>query len=450
MEVDRRRIVGQIGLAALLAGVPGPTPAVAAAARETALVPALDPQSTRDQSGPIREAIAAAAGQGRPVLLPPGRFVVRGGLQLVAGSTLVGAHGRTYLVLEGDGPLIEAENADGLVIEGIALEAGGGPMGRNGGEGLLTLRGGSDVRLTGLTVSGSGRHGLALERVSGRVSGCRILDSAETGLFSLDARGLDISHNEIARSGNNGIQVWRSAQGEDGTTVTLNRIHSIGARNGGTGENGNGINVFRAGSVLVSGNRITDCAFSAIRANSASDCQMLGNSCERLGEVALYAEFAFEGVVISGNLVDRAAQGISVTNFNEGGRLAVVSGNLVRNLFTHASQEDPRGIGISVEADAMVSGNVVESAPAVGIMVGWHEWKRDCALTGNLVRKCAVGIGLSAALEGGLVFVSQNMIAGAVNGAIRAMEGNEPVGPDLARASAESFPNLAILANVAS
>ena len=128
--------------------------------------------------------------------------------------------------------------------------------------------------------------------------------------------------------------------------------------------------MFRAGSVLVSGNRIADCAFSAIRSNSGSNCQMIGNSCARLGEVALYAEFAFEGAVIANNLVDKAATGISVTNFNEGGRLAVVQGNLIRNLFIR-KDADARGIGIAVEADSVVSGNVIEGSPGFGIMIGW-------------------------------------------------------------------------------
>ena len=90
--------------------------------------------------------------------------------------------------------------------------------------------------------------------------------------------------------------------------------------------------MFRAGNVLVSGNRITDCAYSAIRGNAASNIQMIANSCARIGEVALYAEFGFEGALIANNLVDGAASGIAVTNFNEGGRLAVVQGNIIRNL----------------------------------------------------------------------------------------------------------------------
>jgi putative cofactor-binding repeat protein len=61
----------------------------------------------------------------------------------------------------------------------------------------------------------------------------------------------------------------------------------------------------------------------------------------RLGEVGLYAEFAFEGAVIANNLVDEGATGISVTNFNEGGRLAVVQGNLIRNLFFRKGADSP-------------------------------------------------------------------------------------------------------------
>ena len=126
----------------------------------------------------------------------------------------------------------------------------------------------------------------------------------QAAIRSVDAAGLEIAHNDIADCGNNGIQVWRSEAGEDGSTVTANRIVRIRADGGGSGENGNGVNVFRAGSVLVSGNRITDCAYSAVRGNASSDIQIIANSCARLGEVAIYAEFGFEGALIANNLVD--------------------------------------------------------------------------------------------------------------------------------------------------
>ncbi len=160
--------------------------------------------------------------------------------------------------------------------------------------------------------------------------------------------------------GNNGILVWTSAPGEDGSIVVNNRVERVGAKEGGSGENGNGINVYRAGSVLVSGNRVSDCAFSGIRNNSGSNCQIMGNSISRCGEVAIYSEFAFEGAVVSGNLIEDVAAGISITNFDKGGRLAVVANNVVRNVKGGGSLADTTGFGIYVEADAQVSGNVVE------------------------------------------------------------------------------------------
>lgn len=90
----------------------------------------------------------------------------------------------------------------------------------------------------------------------------------------------------------------------------------VADKSGGSGQNGNEVNVLRAGSVPISGNRIADCAFSAIRSNSGSNCQMIGNSCARSGEVGLYAEFAFEGAVIASNIVDKAATGIVARNLN--------------------------------------------------------------------------------------------------------------------------------------
>jgi len=207
----------------------------------------------------------------------------------------------------------------------------------------------------------------------------------------------------------------------------------VRADSGGSGQNGNGVNVFRAGGVLVSGNRIADCAFSAVRGNAASDIQIIGNSCSRLGEVAIYAEFGFEGALIANNLVDTAATGITVTNFNDGGRLAVVQGNLVRNLFRREHEPvDKRGHGITVEADTALTGNVVERAPTAGIVIGWQHWMREVVATSNLVRASRVGILVSNDPGAGACLLSNNMVSGATDGAIRAMNGNgDPSGPEL-------------------
>ena len=101
--------------------------------------------------------------------------------------------------------------------------------------------------LSDCRILGSAEDGVVLRKVSGRISDCEIGDIRKGGLFSEDAAGLEIAHNHVRDCGDNGILVWRSDAGEDGTIVTSNRIERIAAKSGGSGQNGNGVNVFRAG-----------------------------------------------------------------------------------------------------------------------------------------------------------------------------------------------------------
>ena len=84
--------------------------------------------------------------------------------------------------------------------------------------------------------------------------------------------------------------------------------------------------------MTVRGNRISRAAFSGVRGKAASNLQAINNIINDVGDVAVYSEFGFEGAVIANNTIDGAALGVAVVNFNEGGRLAVVQGNLIRNL----------------------------------------------------------------------------------------------------------------------
>lgn len=229
-----------------------------------------------------------------------------------------------------------------------------------------------------------------------------------------------------------------------------NRIEDVLARDGGSGQNGNAINVFRAGNVVVRGNRISNAAFSAVRGNAASNLQIHGNTCTGLGEVALYAEFGFEGAMIANNVIDGAAVGVAVTNFNEGGRLAVVQGNIVRNLVPFralgADPNDPAGIGIGVEADTAVTGNVVENAPTAGILLGWGRYMRDVAVTGNVMRRCGVGVAVSVAPGAGSAVIADNLISEARHGAVVGMDGHAAVTGDLT-GDGQRFANLTISGN---
>ncbi len=89
--------------------------------------------------------------------------------------------------------------------------------------------------------------------------------------------------------------------------------------------------------MIVSNNSITDCAFTAVRVNASSDVQITGNTALRSGDTELFVEFGAQGAIVSSNLVDGASIGISISNFDHDGRLAVVSDNIVRNLLPRRS-----------------------------------------------------------------------------------------------------------------
>jgi uncharacterized secreted repeat protein (TIGR03808 family) len=440
--------LGLAGLTSPASAKPKSSDATARAVPAESLPSILTPDSERDQTEALQRLIDDAAIRGQPLRLPAGRFNFRT-LTLRAGTKLSGANGLTSLKFIGNGAGIVADQANDLRLEGLFIDGGLNSLDQSRADGLITIRRSTNIALADLQVRNSLLNGVALSACSGRVTGCAMGIIAQAGLFSLDATGLLIDGNRISSCNNNGIQVWRSTVGEDGTIVANNRIEKIAAGSGGSGQNGNGINVFRAGNVLVSGNRITDCAFSAIRGNAASNIQMVGNNCQRLGEVALYAEFGFEGALIANNIVDRAASGIAVTNFNEGGRLAVVQGNLIRNLFRRENEpQDKRGEGISVEADSLVSGNTIENAPSSGIFIGWGKYMRDVTVTGNLVRRSKIGIAVQSEPTAGAVLIANNMISGATDGAIRAFALGVPKGPDLVASTTQG--RITISGNVAS
>ena len=402
-----------------------------------------------DQTAEVQAAIDKAAERGVPVALTPGRFHV-GALVLRPGTQLIGTPRQTVLQFTGGATFLAAEGAPDVRLEGLVVNGDRLAMDAARATALIAFVDCEAFVLSDVVVRDGLLNGVGFTRCSGRVSDCTIAGMSEAGLLSLDARGIEIAHNHITDCANNGVQVWRSSPGEDGTAILANRIERIAAKGGGTGQNGNGVNVFRAGGVLVANNRITDCAYTAIRGNGAGNIQMIGNSCARAGEVALYAEFAFEGALISGNVVEKAASGISVTNFNEGGRLAIVQGNLIRDLFRREHEPvDVRGIGIGIEADTVVSGNVIENAPSAGISAGWGPYLRDVSISGNLIRNAGIGIAVSSDAAGGACLISNNMISGTQDGAIRTMEHAVPHGPDLASADAQPPARIVVSGNIA-
>jgi uncharacterized secreted repeat protein (TIGR03808 family) len=450
MDVNRRHLIGASAVAGALAMSPDAARAAppASALGRDATQYGVRPGNPDDQTRALQRAIDEAARAQVPLALPPGIYRT-GMLRLSSGTQLIGVRGATKLVFTGGASMLQGEGASSIGLANITLDGGGIPLPTR--RGLVHCLCGRDIRITDCEIVGSGGNGIWFENVSGDVSGNIFSNIAVTGITSFDAQGLIVSRNSILGTNDNGIEILRTAIGDDGTLVLDNRIEDIKAGPGGSGQYGNAINAFRAGNVIVRGNRIRNCDYSAVRGNSASNIQISGNSVSDVREVALYSEFSFEGAVIANNTVDGAALGVSVCNFNEGGRLSVVQGNIIRNLKPKRPigtvPDDDAGIGIYVEADTSVTGNVIENAPSFGVVAGWGKYLRDVAITGNVIRNAFVGIGVSVAPGAGTALVNNNMISGTPRGAVVGLDHARPVTPDLSADGAQRFAQVVVGTN---
>jgi len=449
MTLDRRRLLAVSALTGAVPAASWVTPVSAAPSSAfgvDATQLGVRAGGGADQSAMLQAAIDRAAGARMPLLLGPGDYRVSG-LKLPSGGQIVGVRGATRLLLAANKPLLAAFGAEQITLSNVVFDGGSRPLPEH--TALLQFAKCSGVRIVDCDIVNSGYTALRLEAVEGSIAGNTIAKSADVAIYSLDARGLTIANNTVRGAGNGGILVHRSRQEDDGTLVLDNRIEDIANVAGGSGQFGNAINVFRAGNVIVRGNRISRAAFSAVRGNAASNIQITGNTATDIGEVAIYSEFGFQGAVIANNTMDGAALGVCVVNFNEGGRLATVQGNMIRNLKPKrpagTDPNDGAGIGIAVEADTSVTGNVIEDAPYAGIAIGWGAYMRDVAVTGNVVRNTKFGVTVSVASGAGTAVIAGNLISGATKGAIVGMEFTKPV-TDLDREPTR-YANLQVSGN---
>jgi len=421
--LSRRQIMA--GLTGLAASLPAAT---------YAQTGALDPTSDADQSGALQSALHAASTTGR-LSLPAGRFRVSG-LRIPGNLLVEGVPGATWLI--GMGSMIGAISAQSnIVLRDIGF------VGDSGSDALFGIEASEAVTLERCLFRDNSGVGLGVRSSAANIQNCGFAGHGDAAIHAMDNKGLLISGNRITRCGNAGIRVWRSEQGVDGSIVTNNIISSIDWRGGGNGQNGNGINVYLADEVVVSGNHIADCAFTAVRLNTTRNSVVSNNQCRNSGEVAIFSEFGFSGSIIAQNLVDGAATGISITNLDVGGSLAVCTGNIVRNIFPSSKvNPDTIPIGIFAEADTAITSNVVENVPGVAIGAGWGPYLRNVAVSGNVVRNSTIGIGISIADGAGAVSVSGNQVDSTEN-AIVGMRWTEIAEPDLS-AVIDRYPQVSI------
>lgn len=407
----------------------------------------LRPGSSEDQSRTLQSALVEAVKRDAPLIVAPGRYRI-GNVVLPENARLIGVPGATQFIAAQAGPLLVARRIKRAAISGIVLDGLDIKLGQRGG--LLNAEEVLDLALSDCEFANAGSVGLTLSRTAGRIERNRFRSMRESALFSLDSRGLSIEANTVEDCGNNGIQLWRSQAGDEQSLIRGNRVNRIRNDAGGDGPNGNGISLYRAGGVVIEGNTLRDCALTFIRNNSGSAVQILGNQGRRCGETALYSEFAFEGAVIANNLVEDCAQGANITNLDHGGRLSVFANNIIRNAqkgLAPKGKELVGGIGVHVEAEAAVTGNVIENASEIGISLGWSWAMRNLVATGNVVRRSGIGISVSLIPKERNALIANNVISETKLGAVVGTEFGKAVTGDLTRAEDKRAAGIRIEGN---
>lgn len=373
--------------------------------------------SGQNQGAALQAALEQAAASGQTLQLPSGNIAV-GGLDFPANLVVQGVPGRTELTLLAEGGGLSVQNRAAVVLRDIGFSGG------------LSISVSDDITLERCRFRNAA-IGVGISDAGVTLRDCRFTGLGDAAIHAMDSRGLLITGNRIDGCGNAGIRIWRSANGADGSIITGNRIARIGWDGGGNGQNGNGINVFKADEVIVADNHIADCAFTAVRLNATNNVQISGNICLRSGEVAIFSEFGFSGSVIANNIIDGAATGISITNLDSGGQLAVCSGNIVRNITpVSAVNPDTVPIGIFAEAETAITGNTVHNVPGVGIAAGYGPYLRNVLISGNVVAESDIGIGVSVVDGAGAVTISGNHVDARLH-KIVGLAWTEVVEPDL-------------------
>ena len=225
--------------------------------------------------------------------------------------------------------LVSAEHADAVSLTGLTLDGGGQPLPRRRGLVHLARREhAAHRRLRGRLAPAA-----MASRSSNATAPSRHHDRRRRRQRAVLHRQPRPGHSPTS-SAAPAMAASASGKATSATTAASSPTtasRTRGARAGGTGQNGNAINVFRAGDVIVRGN------ISATRLfRGARQCRLQHpdrrQQLRRAGRSRDLFRVRVRDAVIADNVVDGAEIGISVTNFNEGGRLAHLRGNIVRNL----------------------------------------------------------------------------------------------------------------------
>ena len=147
-----------------------------------------------DQTAMLQRAIDAAADSGTALFIPAGIYSTRR-LSLKSGTHIEGVPGRTVLRSLGDGLILRVEQAENVRLSGLVLDGDNQPLGTDGA--LFMADDVAELAIRECHFLGSSEGGVALHRVSGRITGCTMSRIGGRALLSVKCRDLAIMDNRI-------------------------------------------------------------------------------------------------------------------------------------------------------------------------------------------------------------------------------------------------------------
>jgi uncharacterized secreted repeat protein (TIGR03808 family) len=147
----------------------------------------------------------------------------------------------------------------------------------------------------------------------------------------------------------------------------------------------------------VSGLDIRQCHFMGSSADGvALQCvsgRIAGSTISRIGGTALLIVECGDLAIID-NVIEQAATGLSLSGAPDSSSI-VVRDNVIRDLHLRKTLLHS-GVGIVADGGAVIRGNIIEGAPAYGILIG--EDMRDVNLTENTIRNAYIDMAVNAPL----------------------------------------------------
>lgn len=365
-----------------------------------------------DDTVALKAAHDAAVTRGGGTVLIGGGLTVLTDKLAISGNVPMRFVGDGKVVLRSTGSaLFEVNNATAhVVFDGLRLDGAGIAL-TNDGSGIIRILGASTTVMPEVVRCDitNGKHGVVVATGAGAfVHHNFIHDLTGNGVFVQTTGATLVDNNDIRRVGQNGVSVRPVlspvALAFVQAAVTNNNITDIRDDWALNGPYGNGIVMYYAAGVAVTGNVIRRCAFSFIRGNRSAYLTVTANTGNtNSDDSGIQIEFGCTYVTVTANTLDNVAEsGICMTNIEDGSVGQVCNDNIIRNFGVIPGTSPCAGILLQI---GQASGNHIDGMGAAGATYGVRlgtptgvTYEYRCLVVGNQIAgvKYPLGMGISS------------------------------------------------------